>query len=129
MRIEMTDDELKDYYAREEDEMLIRSFVASVGYDYVEHDHKNVPQINPDFSRETKIMWEEIESRLKGSTVLNFDRDKCISLIKEEAKNQEDLIKKHGPNYTTSYHVGLKNAHWDDIRIIEKCITKENNHE
>jgi hypothetical protein len=123
MRAKMTEQEIIDDYAREDNEMLVRRFVAAVGHDYVEHDHKHTSQIHPDFSKETKIIWKEIESRLNAPTVLNFDRDKCLSIIREQAKNQAEMCKQ--ADYTSSYHYGLKQAHYEDIRTIEECIIKE----
>lgn len=123
MRQEITEQEIRNDYAREDNSMLIRRFVAAVGHDYIQHDKKNTSQIHPDFSKETQIIWEEIESRLNTPTVLNFDKDKCLSIIRGQAKDQEEMCKR--ADYTSSYHYGLKQAHYEDIRIIKECITKE----
>ena len=66
-----TEQEIRNDYAREDNEMLVRRFVAAVGCDYVEHAYKNTNQIDPDFSEETKIIWEEIENRLHSLFTTN----------------------------------------------------------
>lgn len=118
----MTREEMQNHYRKEENEMLVRRFVGHVGYDYVEHHEKKTAQLHPDFSEETRIVWKEIEERLQKPVTLGFDREKCISMLKEEAAKQSAMCSK--ADYTSSYHYGLKEAYWDAIRIIEDCLTK-----
>ena len=111
-------DERKDSIAKEDDEMLIRYFVAGIGYDYIEHHEKHTSQIYPDFSERTIDLWNEIKSRLKGTTVLDFDREGAIGELREKGKQQSLLCET--ADHTSSYHYGLKSAYYEAIRIIEK---------
>lgn len=120
----MTKEEMQNHYRKEENEMLLRRFVGHVGYDYVEHQEKQTAQWHPDFSEETRIVWEEIAERLQKPVTIGFDREKCISMLKEKAAKQAEMCTR--ADYTSSYHFGLKQAYWDAIRIIEDCLVKEN---
>lgn len=125
--IEITKQDRIDDAAREDDEMLIRRFVAAVGYDYIQHHKKQTAQIHPDFSEETLVFWNEIESRLKGTVVLNFDREGAIAELRENGKRQAEICKT--ADFTSSYHFGLKQAYYDAMRIIENHTKKGNSHD
>ena len=89
--------------ARMDNESLVGTFVAFVGADY-KTDYS--PQIYPTFSEDTKMVWEEVESRLTERFTLNFNRKECIAMIQSELENQRDIIKDcHGS--TISYHHGI----------------------
>lgn len=118
----MTKEDMENDYRREDNKMLVRRFVGHVGYDYIQHHKKNTPHIHPDFSDETRIVWKEIEERMHEPVAICFDREKCISILKEEAAKQAEMCNK--ADYASSYHYGLKQAYWDAIRIIEGCLTK-----
>ena len=118
----MTKEAMENDYRREDNEMLVRRFVCHVGYDYIQHHKKNTPHIHPVFSDETRIVWKEIEERMHEPVTICFDREKCISRLKEEATKQAGMCNK--ADYESSYHYGLKQAYWDAIRIIEDCLTK-----
>ena len=118
----MTREDIENDYRREDNEMLVRRFVGHVGYDYIQHHKKNTSKLNPDFSDETRIVWEEIKERLKKPVAIGFDREKCIAKLKEEADKQSKLCGR--ADYASSYHYGLKQAYCDAIRIIEDCLTK-----
>lgn len=120
--IEITEQERIDDAAREDDKMLIRHFVGAIGYDYIQHHKKNTAKIHPDFSEDTRIFWREIESRLKGTTVLDFDREGALAELKEKGKQQAELCKI--ADYSTSYHYGLKCAYYEAMRIIEEHTKK-----
>lgn len=120
--IELTKQDRIDDAAREDDEMLIRRFVAAIGYDYIQHYKKDTAQIRPDFSEETQIFWREIESRLKGTTVLDFDREGALDELRENGKEQAKLCQT--ADFTSSYHFGLKQAYYDAMRIIENHTKK-----
>ena len=119
----MTKEEMGSNYRREDNEMLVRRFVGHVGYDYIQHHKKNTAKVHPDFSEETRIVWKEIEERLQKPVTICFDREKCISILKEKAAKQAVLCSK--ADYASSYHYGLKQAYWESIRIIEDCLAKE----
>lgn len=118
----MVKEEMENHYRREDNEMLVRRFVGNVGYDYVQHHKKNTAKIHPDFSEETCILWKEIEKRLQNPVTIDFDREKCISILKEKAEEQAEMCSK--ADYASSYHYGLKQAYWEAIRIIKDCLTK-----
>lgn len=118
----MTKEEMGSNYRREDNEMLVRRFVGHVGYDYIKHNKKNTAKIHPNFSEETRTAWKEIEERLQKPVTVGFDREKCISMLKEEAAKQAELCSK--ADYASSYHYGLKQAYREAIRIIEDCLTK-----
>lgn len=120
----MTKEEMQNHYRKEENEMLLRRFAGHVGYDYIKHHEKQTAQWHPDFSEETRIVWQEIEERLQKPVTIGFDRENCISMLKEEAAKQAEMCTR--ADYTSSYHFGLKQAYWDAIRIIEDCLVKEN---
>ena len=118
----MTREDIENDYRREDNEMLVRRFVGNVGYDYIQHHKKNTSNVHPDFSDETRIVWKEIEERLQNPVTIGFDREKCISMLKEEADKQSKLCSR--ADYASSYHYGLKQAYWEAIRIMEDCLTK-----
>ena len=70
----MTREDIENDYRREDNEMLVRRFVGHVGYDYIQHHKKNTSKVHPDFSDETRIVWEEIEERLQKPVAIGFDR-------------------------------------------------------
>jgi hypothetical protein len=125
--IEITKQDRMDDAAREDDEMLIRRFVAAVGYDYIQHHKKHTAQIHPDFSEETLVFWDEIKSRLKGTVVLDFDREGVLAELRENGKEQAKLCQT--ADFTSSYHFGLKQAYYDAMRIIENHTKKGNSHD
>lgn len=118
----LTEKEVIDNIAREDSHMLLRRFVASVGYDYVRHHKKHVSQIHPDWSNDTHLYWQELDSRLNETTTLNFDRKGALEELMDNIQTQSDLCKR--ADYTSSYHYGLKSAYSDAIRIIENHTTK-----
>ena len=121
--MEISKEELIHDAETEENDMIVRRFVGMVGYDYIKHHKKNTPQIHPDFSENTRIFWEEIESRLKEPTVLNFDWQACVNQLEEQARQQTGLCQI--ADYSSSYHYGLKTAYWDAIKIIKENIKGE----
>ena len=121
---EITPKNLTDNIAREDNEMLIRRFVAAVGYDYIEHDKKHSAQIHPDFSEDTIALWQEIEDRLHGTVTLVFDREQCESEIHKRMREQGEIMKE-GATYTSSYHYGIHSGLSIALRIVEDCVTKE----
>lgn len=125
--IELTKQDRIDDAAREDDEMLIRRFVSAVGYDYIQHHKKDTAQVYPDFSEETQIFWQEIENRLKGTTVLDFDREGALAELRENGKEQAKLCQT--ADSTSSYHFGLKQAYYNAMRIIENHTKKGNSHD
>ena len=102
---------------REENSMLIRRFVASVGYDY----RQNYPRAYPVFSDDTVAYWNEIEKRMKAPRCLRFQREDCLSELKAESKKQSDIVAS-GEHYVTSYHYGIQSGLNKAIRIIEKYV-------
>jgi len=123
--IEITKQDRIDDAAREDDEILIRRFVAAVGYDYIQHHKKHTAQIHPDFSEETLVFWNEIKSRLKGTVVLDFDREGALAELRENYTTQKELSQR--ADYSSSYHFGLKNGYSDAISIIEKHTRGDHN--
>lgn len=118
----MSIEDIQNDARKEDGEMLIRRFVSNVGYDYIQHHKKDTAKVHPDFSEETRILWEEIEERLQKPVVIGFDREKCIAKLKEEAENQSKLCSR--ADYASSYHYGLKQAYWNAVRIVEGCLSK-----
>lgn len=108
----------KDQIAREDNSMLIRRFVAAVGHDYSQD---YAPHLYPTFSEDTVALWDEIESRLKEPRCVNFQRDACLSELREEVKKQDGILA-GGPDYATSYHYGLRSGLNTAIGIVEKNI-------
>lgn len=108
----------KNEIARETNEMLVRQFVAAVGYDY-RQDYS--PHIYPDFSDDTVAMWEEVESRMTAPECLSFDREECLAQIRNEDRNQQIIIGT-GANYTTSYHVGIRSGLNFALKAIEQNV-------
>ena len=105
----------------EANDLLIGRFVSAVGHDY-QQDFS--PHIYPNFSPDTVRLWTELESRLNGPTVLDFDRERCLRLIRQEIEKQDGILR-CGTDYATSYHVGIKsglNIAWS---IIESCVKKK----
>ena len=119
----MTIEDIQNYARKEDGEMLIRRFVSNVGYDYIQHHKKKTERVHPDFSEETRIFWKEIEERLQKPVTIGFDRDKCISKLREVAAKQAQLYSE--ADYASSYHYGMKQAYYNAIRIVEDCLSKE----
>lgn len=111
----------KDLITRMSDSDLLSIFVMRVGYDYRES--LQSPHIHPDFSDETVELWNEVEKRMKGTVALDFDRDLCKKLLREEITKQADILK-GGADYATSYHYGLQSGLNLAFRIVEGCITE-----
>ena len=118
----MSKEDVQNDARKEDGEMLIRRFVSNVGYDYIQHHKKMSSKVHPEFSEETRFFWKEIEERLHNPVALGFDRDKCISMLKEKAEKQAKLCS--SVDSMSSYHYGLKQAYWDAMRIVEDCLTK-----
>lgn len=111
-------------YATEDNEMLVRLLVSAVGHDY-KQDYK--PHIYPNFSDDTVELWEEVERRMKAPVCLEFDREGFLTEIREEISKQSDILA-GGPDYDTSYHVGVRSGLNLALRIAEKHI-KESDQE
>lgn len=110
--------------AQESNEMLLRIFVSAIGCDYIAHHKKNTAQFHPDFSEDTKALWEEIESRLNAPTCLSFDIDTAWSMLNEEIEKQRGIINQN--EYATqSYHAGIKTGLNVACSIMRLCIRKE----
>ena len=108
----------KDNIARETNEMLVRRFVAAVGYDY-RQDYS--PHIYPEFSEDTVALWEEIERRMTEPKCLNFYHDECVEEIRNDIKTQSDILN-GGADYTTSYHYGVRSGLNMALTAIEKNV-------
>jgi hypothetical protein len=112
--------------AQESNEMLLRTFVSAIGYDYIAHHEKHTAQIHPDFSEDTVKLWKEIESRLKAPTCLTFNIDKANEILNEEIDKQYGIIEQN--EYATqSYHAGIKTGLTVARSIMRLCIMKEVN--
>ena len=109
----------KDEVAKENNEFLLRYFVSCVGADY-KTDYS--PHLWPEFSDDTILLWEEIESRLKERKTLNFDRESCCDEIRSEIQNQTRICE-NGDGSTISYHYGIKAGLNLALRIINKAVT------
>lgn len=96
----------KDEIRRMSNEDLVSRFVACVGSDY-KTDY--APHIHPRFPEGTLELWGEIEQRMSGVVTLGFDRSFFEKAMYEEIKKQKDIINS-GPDYTTSYHVGIRSG-------------------
>lgn len=120
---ELTIDDIKEDAAKEENDMIVRRFVSMVGYDYIRHDKTGKAQIYPDWSDDTKVFWEEIESRLKEVTVLDFDIEQFKKLVNDEIDDHKWHLK-HGQDYTHSYHAGIKDGMYKTLVFLNRCTKK-----
>ena len=102
----MTKDETKDEIRRMRTEDLVSRFVAYVGADY-QTDYS--PYVYPRFSEDTRELWGEIEQRMSGVVTLGFDQNFFEKAMYDEMKKQKEIIDS-GPDYTTSYHVGIRSG-------------------
>jgi hypothetical protein len=109
----------KDCAARENNKDLLGLFVSCVGADY-KTDYS--PHLWPEFSEDTVLLWNEIESRMNERKTLNFDREGCCNEILAEIQIQKDLCDS-GEGSTTSYHYGIQSGLNLALRIISKAIT------
>ena len=62
-----------------------------------------------------------LKSRACGGVSVNFQRDACLSELREEAKKQDGILA-NGPDYATSYHYGLRSGLNTAIGIVEKNV-------
>lgn len=111
-----------DEIARETNEMLVRRFVAAVGYDY-KQDYS--PHIYPDFSEDTVALWEEIERRMTSPECLNFHYDDCLAEIRSDIATQSDILN-GGVDYATSYHYGIRSGLNMALGAIERNVRANN---
>ena len=109
----------KNRIARMSNEDVVRFFVSCVGADY-ETDY--APHLWPDFSADTTSLWNEIEARMTERKTLNFDREECKERLRDKIRIQVDILN-GGPDYSTSYHCGIKSGLETAFRIVEDCIT------
>lgn len=109
----------KNQIAKLDNNLLVSMFVSNVGADY-KTDYS--PHIHPDFSDDTKALWSEIEVRIHGRETLDFDRKKFLSRCNEELKKQDDILNA-GPDYSTSYHYGIRSGLNIALRIMSECLT------
>lgn len=117
-----------DKLAQESNEMILRIFVSAIGCDYIAQHKKNTAQFHPDFSEDTKALWEEIESRLNAPTCLSFDIDAAYSMLNDEIEKQYGII--HQKECATlSYHAGIKTGLNVAKQIIRCCLKKEDENE
>ena len=105
--------------AKESNEFLLRFFVSCVGADY-KTDYS--PHLWPEFSEDTVLLWDEIESRMKERKTLNFDREGCCDKIRAEIQRQKDICDS-GDGSTTSFHYGIRSGLNLALRIINEAIT------
>lgn len=104
----------------ESNEFLLRRFVANVGADY-KTDYS--PHLWPEFSQETVELWNEIESRLKAPTCLNFDKDGFEEAVRREIEKQDNILKL-GADYGTSFHYGVRGGLNLALRIAKIYIER-----
>jgi hypothetical protein len=109
----------KNRIARMSNEDVVRFFVSCVGADY-KTDY--TPHLWPDFSADTTALWDEIEARMTERKTLSFDRDECRERLREKIRTQVAILN-GGPDYSTSYHYGIKSGLETAFGIVEDCIT------
>ena len=119
----MTKEDMENDYRREDNEMLVRRFVGHVGYDYIQHHKKNTPQIHPDFSDETRIVWKEIEERMHEPVAICFDREKCIAILKE-GEDQKDQEKKYRSQFNIDIYIDVEALHAFPPSITSESTAK-----
>lgn len=115
----------KDEIRRMSNEDLVSRFVAYVGADY-KTDY--APHIHPRFSEDTRELWGEIEKRMSGVVTLGFDRSFFEKTMYAETKKQKDIIDS-GPDYTTSYHVGIRSGLNLAFKIARESLKVEEEEE
>lgn len=115
----------KNRIARMSNEDVVRFFVSCVGADY-KTDY--APHLWPEFSADTTALWDEIEARMNVRKTLNFDREDCESRLREEIKKQTNILN-GGPDYSTSYHYGIKSGLNIAFEIVEGSITAGGDHD
>lgn len=113
----------KNRIARMSNEDVVRFFVVRVGADY-KTDY--APHLWPDFSKDTVELWSEIEARMTERKTLSFDREECKERLREKIRTQVDILN-GGPDYSTSYHYGIKSGLDMALGIVEECITTGGN--
>lgn len=96
----------KDEIRRMSNEDLVSRFVAYVGADY-KTDY--APHIHPRFSEDTRELWGEMKQRMSRVVTVGFDRLFFENTMCAETKKQTDIIDS-SPDYTTSYHVGIRSG-------------------
>lgn len=111
----------KDDIRRMSNEDLVSQFVACVGADY-KTDY--APYVYPNFSEETREMWGEIEQRMSGVVTLGFNRSFFEKTMYDETKKQKEIVDS-GPDYSTSYHVGIRSGLNLAFRIAMESLKVE----
>lgn len=117
----MTEDEIR----RSSNEDLVGRFVAYVGADY-KTDY--APYVYPKFSEDTRKLWGEIEQRMSGVVTLGFDRSFFEKTMYDEMKKQNDIINS-GPDYVTSYHVGIRSGLNLAFKLVMESMKAEQEEE
>ena len=111
----------KEDTAKEKSENLVGRFLLCAAVDLAEHRKANKAKIWPEWSEETKLWWEEIDSRMKEPACLNFDREEAQKRIKEKIDQQRKIMGR-GLEHDTSWRVGIVDGLWDAWNIMEDCI-------
>jgi len=107
--------------AKEESENLVGRFIICAAVDLADHRAAHKAEIWPEWSEETKLWWEEIDSRMKEPVCLNFDWKEAQKRIEEKADQQKKIMGSR-QEHDTSWRVGLRDGLWDAWRIMEDCI-------
>ena len=115
---EQFEQDLIDRILMEDDKTLIGYFCMHIGYDWKdkpEHD----PAIYPEWSAVTKAIWNEIERRMKGTVVHEFDYDGAIEKLTDKADDLRYHL--HKPSAECSYFYGYVRALEEAKEIVRKA--------
>ena len=112
----------KERTAKEPTEYLVGMLILSVNCDMAQHRASgDIGAYPKEWSDDTKQWWEEIESRMKEPTCLNFDEKNALQEIDSEVDKQKKIMG-DTPKYDTSWRKGRFDGLWMAQRIIKDNI-------
>jgi len=76
-----------------------------------------------EWSDEVVDLWEEALARMKEPVVHGFDKEGYLNKLEEEYEQQDGLLK--SPDYTYSYHYGIRSGLDIALREFRKAIRAE----
>ena len=110
----------KEIMAKEDPKFIIGRFVMSIQHDVLNKDPHSA-SIYPEWSEETILWWNEIESRMTAPACLNFDWENAKEILKNEIDQETDHMK-HCDKSQVSWRDGIiygLNRAW---AIMDVCV-------
>jgi len=87
----------KEEVRKLDNHFLLGYFINCLGYDYKMHEKARLEGkarfVNPDYSEDTLLLWEEVEERLNEVVTKGFDESGYRECLEKDIDNQGKTIK------------------------------------